>query len=250
MKASWYWLCALVLLSISLAGCPVPIEFKQDAFDISGEYSPGEIKPTVGRDEVTPADRFVIVNETALYDVRMEVFRKNYTSLERAMFDSLPVSSEKDYLLKRILLSAGYMDPDSDLFESRENLSKDGGKTATITLASRYWQIGKGIWSKNYIRGDVGQILRCSRTEDGSGLSKREGNSCWEWIENARIHHQAFRYTFRGATSQGSPNIRGEFRLETKTLLQQGLYTIRVYSVMWGNELTLNLQKSADSNEP
>ena len=69
----------------------------------------GEISPTVGRDELTPRDRFVIVNETALYDVRMEVFRRSYTSLERAMFDSLPVASEKEYLLKRILLSAGYM---------------------------------------------------------------------------------------------------------------------------------------------
>ena len=166
------------------------------------------------------------------------------------MFDSLPVSSEKDYLLKRILLSAGYMDPDSDLFESRENLSKDGGKTANITLASRYWQIGKGIWSKDFIRGDDGQILRCIRTEDGSGSNRREGDACWDWIQQASIQHQAFRYTFQGGTLQGSPNIRGEFRLETKTRLQQGLYTIRVYSVMWGNELTLNLRKNAGRDNP
>jgi len=242
-----------ILVMFFAVGCEVPTVYKQDAIDISGKYELVEQKVTFGPKVLSPKDTFDIENETAVYDVNMRLRRSEFHKLETRLFDAVTVASEKKYLLERILFGAGYREIDSgDLFESRENLSKDGGKTGQITINSRFFKLTReGVHRDFLTKGDDTQAYCCksSVTSHKKGVTIsiecpekniQTGKQCSADAEEGDIFFQAFRYTFKGETRAGSNEIKGLMSLEVRSLAKLSkTESINITKPLWSTEVTL-----------
>ncbi len=250
-RSSLYAMFLLVLLACT--GCEVPTKFKQDAIDISGKYLLTSQKDLFGPEAFGPEAGFEIENETAVYDVRMLFRRTVFPELESRLFDAVTVDSEKTYLRQRVLLGAGYREIDSgDLFESRENLSRDGGKTGTITLRSRFFKLKSSkVHMDFFTKGDDSQAYCCKTRvvsyKDDVGISisctddsRTLGDTCASQAEGGELFFQAFRYRFDGETSIDSNEIKGRLTLEVRSILRlSSEESINVTKPLWSSDITL-----------
>ncbi|MCB9639346.1 MAG: hypothetical protein H6727_10680 [Myxococcales bacterium] len=220
--------CLLVGLALVHAGCYVPTIFKEDAFNIEGLYETKNAEKVFGDELIVPGDEIAVENETGFFDVRMVWKRKAVSALENSLFTNVRVTSERDYLFKHILMGAGYSDPDGAFaFESSENLSYDGGKTARIMLYSRYFRLKEASYSSRFLEDvDLSSAI-CSEAEEVAG-SKFSGpstnynshsrgslgaQSCVKDARRSYIKHQSFRYTFEGEATAGSDELSGTLSL-------------------------------------
>lgn len=103
-------------------------ERRQNAFDISGNYSPLTLSPS--------KLSFKIINESGRHDVKVEIGRDSFHTLELEAYQKRGLDSAKIKELtgNPILLGEGYFKDDPN---GGENISDDFGETSKISITKR-----------------------------------------------------------------------------------------------------------------